>query len=388
MDPGEQLSDNIHCTTPADFLDLVRRVAAIGLDPCSNAQSVVAAKVEWRGDGPADNGLVLPWRGHGLVYCNPPYGTHLPAWAKKIASEARAGAPVISLVPARTETRWFRTLTESCTARCFLRRRLRFGEATSGAKFPSAVFLHGEALLEEFVSVFGAEGEITIYDTDGQGSARGSIVGAYVRVSSLAQSHEMQLSAVRRAATARGDVIDEVYSEKRTAKTIDRAELERVRVDARAGRLRRLYVFRLDRLARSGIRDTLEVVDELQGHGCEIITISDGFDMTGPAAPVVLSVMAWAAQMERLAINERIAHARQCVADRGGRWGRPRRMDDDQVQRARALAAEGQTVRQIAEELLLPRAVVGRALVGVRRGVPERSTGTTPSSRREPEVAS
>ena len=48
----------------------------------------------------------------------------------------------------------------------------------------------------------------------------------------------------------RGDVLTMVYSEKLSAKTIVRPELDRLRADARAGLIRRVYLYRLDRLAR------------------------------------------------------------------------------------------------------------------------------------------
>jgi DNA invertase Pin-like site-specific DNA recombinase len=37
--------------------------------------------------------------------------------------------------------------------------------------------------------------------------------------------------------------------------------------------------------------------------------------------------MAWAAKMERTAINDRISAARERVEAEGGRWGRPSRVD-------------------------------------------------------------
>jgi len=122
---------------------------------------------------------------------------------------------------------------------------------------------------------------------------------AYVRVSSKAQDHASQRAAIERTAIARGDRVTRWYAEKKSAKTIARDELQRLRADVRAGHVRKLYVFRLDRLARSGIRDTFEVVEELRAHGCELVTVADGFDLNGPAAEVVLAVMAWAAKMAR-----------------------------------------------------------------------------------------
>jgi DNA invertase Pin-like site-specific DNA recombinase len=187
------------------------------------------------------------------------------------------------------------------------------------------------------------------------------VVG-YVRVSSRAQDHASQRAAIERAATARGDEVAAWYAEKRSGRTLARPELDRLRADARAGRVRRLYLFRLDRLTRSGIRDTFEVVEELRAHGVEVVSVADGFDLAGPAADVVLAVMAWAAKAERQAINERIAAARERMAAEERPWGRPARMTERQVARARVLAAAGRSVREIAVAMRVPRSTVHRAL--------------------------
>jgi DNA invertase Pin-like site-specific DNA recombinase len=179
----------------------------------------------------------------------------------------------------------------------------------------------------------------------------------------------MQRLAVERAARARGDELVGWFEEKRSGKTINRPELDRLRAAVRAGEVRKLYVYRLDRLARSGIRDTFEVVEELRRHGCELLTVADGFDLAGPAAEVVLAVLAWAAKMERLAINERISDARERVEAEGGKWGRPTRIDPatraDIVRRA----GSGESVRVIAQAVKVPRSTVGRVLAERERAV-------------------
>ncbi len=170
---------------------------------------------------------------------------------------------------------------------------------------------------------------------------------AYIRVSSRTQDLASQRSAIERAAGARGDAIDDWRAEKRSAKTMAREELQRLLVDARAGRLRgrRLYLFRLDRLTRTGIAGTLTTLDELRASGVEVVSVADGFDLAGAQAEIIIAVMAWAAKIERLAINERIAAARERVEAEGGRWGRPSRVDRPTLTRAvasgrRAVACE------------------------------------------------
>ena len=183
---------------------------------------------------------------------------------------------------------------------------------------------------------------------------------AYLRVSSKAQDFPTQRAAIERAAAARGDVITAWYAEKRSGKVLARPELDRLRADVRGGAASKLYVFRLDRLTRSGIRDTFELIEELRTGGCSLVSVSDGFDLNGPAAEVVLAVMAWAAKMERLAINERISAARERLESEGRPWGRPPRIGAEQraaiLERHRA----GASIRELAAAFKHPRSTVAR----------------------------
>jgi DNA invertase Pin-like site-specific DNA recombinase len=160
-----------------------------------------------------------------------------------------------------------------------------------------------------------------------------------------------------------------------------REELRRLLTDVRAGHLRgqRLYLFRLDRLTRTGIADTLMTLEELRAHGVEIVSVADGFDLAGPHAEIIVATMAWAAKMERLAIGERIAAARERVEAEGGHWGRPRRVDAPTLKRARELRAGGRTLREIAVALKVPKSTIAGALAASEK--PTRRS--TPNSGRE-----
>lgn len=188
------------------------------------------------------------------------------------------------------------------------------------------------------------------------------MIAAYIRVSSKAQSLAMQRHAIERAAACDGAMIGRWYEEKASAKTMDRPALKRLRADIQARRVSRLYVYRLDRLARTGIRDTLDIVEECKRCGCAITNLADGFALDGPVAEVVIAVMAWANKMERLTIEERLHAARERIEAEGGTWGRPASFDAAKADRVRALAAEGGTVRGIAATVGLSRSAVGRIL--------------------------
>lgn len=139
--------------TPESFLELVRAIGPIALDPCTSVGNPTKAAVWCTGrlmhmtNPPRviDDGLTAPWTQYaegGLVYVNPPYGRALGAWAAKCVEEARLGAEIVLLVPARPDTQWFEHLWHA-DALLFWKGRLKFKGATAGAPFPSAVAYWG-----------------------------------------------------------------------------------------------------------------------------------------------------------------------------------------------------------------------------------------------------
>ena len=185
---------------------------------------------------------------------------------------------------------------------------------------------------------------------------------AYIRVSSRGQDLATQRDAITRTALARGDLILTWFEEKVSAKKLDRPQLHALRSCVQQGAFTKVYVFKIDRLARSGIRDTFAVVEELRAHGCELATVADGFSLSGPAADVVLAVMAWAAQMERAAIGDRISAACKRIEASGGNWGRRRAVDPGMVSKAFKLRGAGFTVREVASRLKVPRSTISDVL--------------------------
>lgn len=184
-------------------------------------------------------------------------------------------------------------------------------------------------------------------------------------MSTRQQGFDLQKHALERAARARGDEISRYFSEKASGGSSSKAArpvLDELLGAVRAGELSKLYIFRVDRLSRGGIRETLAIVEQIKAGGCAVVTVADGFDLEGPAAPVVLAVMAWAAQMERAALGERISAARDRIEAAGGAWGRPRRIDPGTLAKARKLVQEGLSHAVIAARLRVPRSTVTRAL--------------------------
>lgn len=192
------------------------------------------------------------------------------------------------------------------------------------------------------------------------------MIGAYLRVSSSGQNVATQRRAIERAAKARGQRVGWWFVEKVSGRSLRRPVLSEARAAARRGELATLFVFRIDRLTRSGVADTLHVVEELRRNGCALVSVADGFpDIAGPWGDVVLAVLAACAQIELAGMKERISAARERVRAAGGNWGRAPRLGASDHPRLLRLA-KTKTVREIAIALKVPRSSVQRALSRAR----------------------
>lgn len=139
-------------TTPKSVLERVRQVAPIGLDPCTTIDNPTGAHAFFDAE---DDGLTRDWicaRGK-LVFCNPPYASMAEWSAKAIEQILKQKGELIFLCPARTDTRWWHSMLPHIDAVAFWRGRLRFGDATASAPFPSAVLYAGERA-KRFRAVF------------------------------------------------------------------------------------------------------------------------------------------------------------------------------------------------------------------------------------------
>jgi phage N-6-adenine-methyltransferase len=108
------------------------------LDVCASATNARCVRYFTRDD----DGLAQEWR--GVCWMNPPYGETIGQWMEKAYYAAQAGATVVCLVPARTDTGWWHDWATRGEIR-FIRGRLKFGDATVGAPFPSAVVVYRPA---------------------------------------------------------------------------------------------------------------------------------------------------------------------------------------------------------------------------------------------------
>ena len=132
MNAGMYSSRTCEWETPQDLFDRLDKIYHFETDVCATPENAKCAKYYTK----AQDGLAQDWR--GVCWMTPPYGREIVEWMRKAYLSAKAGATVVCLVPARTDTMWWHVYAMEGKIQ-FLRGRLHFWGAKSGAPFPSAI---------------------------------------------------------------------------------------------------------------------------------------------------------------------------------------------------------------------------------------------------------
>jgi hypothetical protein len=127
-------SQTVEWPTPKKVYDDLNAEFCFDLDPCPLGGSE---------DGTAT--LFCRWEGR-RVFCNPPYGPQI----RDFLARGPEADVAVFLIPARTDTRWFHELVIPYAAEVrFVKGRLKFGEAKTGAPFPSMIVVYRKLDLDE-----------------------------------------------------------------------------------------------------------------------------------------------------------------------------------------------------------------------------------------------
>jgi len=180
-------------------------------------------------------------------------------------------------------------------------------------------------------------------------------VALYARVSTRdkGQNPELQLSELRQYAQARdwrvvGEFVDVGVSGSKDS----RPKLDEMMRLAKARKLDTVAVWKLDRFGRS-LRHLVDAMAELEAVGVAFVSLRDAIDMTTPQGKLMFAVVGAMAEFERSLIQERVRAGLAVARSKGKVLGRPKakRERDADAGRIRQLRDEGQSYREIAEEL-------------------------------------
>ena len=146
---------------------------------------------------------------------------------------------------------------------------------------------------------------------------------------------------------------------------ISGAKAKRPGLDAMLAALRRddmVVVYKLDRLGRS-VLHLSDLLVRFQREGIHFCSISEGINTATPAGQLTFHLFSAVSEFQRQIIAENTAAGLRAAQRRGIRLGRPRRLSDKQVRKAkRSITKNGRRREDVAKALGVSRMTLDRAL--------------------------
>lgn len=161
----------------------------------------------------------------------------------------------------------------------------------------------------------------------------------YARVSTEEQNLDLQLAALREAGC------EKIFRDKASGAATRRKGLSGALARCNPGDV--LVVWKLDRLGRSLI-DLIGLVEGLNNRGVGLKVLAGHgamIDTTRPEGRMIFSLLAVLAEFERELIRERTIAGMRAARQRGAAIGRPRKLSQTQIRRAKILIESGRQTR-------------------------------------------
>ena len=138
-----------------------------------------------------------------------------------------------------------------------------------------------------------------------------------------------------------------------------RPVFDRMMADARAGRVRAILVWALDRLHRSMLGSIQDVL-ECDRIGVPVLSVREPWlDTSGPVRSLLIAIFGWVAEQERMRLIERTKAGLERARRQGKRLGRPP-ASRVMLHAARDLVLDGVPVAEAARRKGVARATLQR----------------------------
>jgi DNA invertase Pin-like site-specific DNA recombinase len=184
-------------------------------------------------------------------------------------------------------------------------------------------------------------------------------VATYSRVSTVSQTADNQLLALRSFAAARGWTVTEFTDQAQSGAREKRPALDAMMAAVRARKVDVVACVKLDRLARS-VHHLVAMVREFEALGVDLIVLDQSIDTTTPSGRLLFHVLAAISEFERDLIRDRVLAGLARAKAQGKRLGRPKRSIDRA--RAERLLAAGFSLRHVARQLAVSPSTLVRAV--------------------------
>jgi len=176
----------------------------------------------------------------------------------------------------------------------------------------------------------------------------------YARVSTTDQNLSLQLDALQ------VEQCDEYISEQIPSRCKDRPAWQSLLNKLRANDT--VIVYKLDRIARS-TTELLRIVEDLQKRDIALKSLKEPWaDTTSSVGKLIITVMAGIAEFERDLIRHRSHDGREAAKKRGVIFGRPAKLNNNQIRIIRTSYMDGTAVSELASAFDVSRDTIYRTI--------------------------
>ena len=198
-------------------------------------------------------------------------------------------------------------------------------------------------------------------------------VACYLRVSTSAQTTENQLIELIDVCNRNKWQITEVYEEtiSGTKGLDERAELNRMMLDASRKKFDKVVVWSVDRLGRS-MKHLVSVLSQLKDMNIDIYSFKQGIDTSTTMGSSFFHMVGIFAELENNMRSERQKIGIKRALDNGAKFGRKSIMNEELIFKINNLREEGHSMRYIAKECDVSTTIVQKAIKNTVRNTNSR----------------
>jgi len=149
------------------------------------------------------------------------------------------------------------------------------------------------------------------------------LAAIYIRVSTQDQAQhgfslDGQQDALQNYAKVLGYDIFRIYrDEGKSAKDLNRPEMQSMLKDARDKKFSAIFIYKLDRFSRS-LKDLILTIDQLKGLGIDFISLQDKIETASASGKLMFQIIGAFAEFERNIIGDRTKFGMERKAKEGG----------------------------------------------------------------------
>ncbi|MBU2035262.1 MAG: recombinase family protein [Candidatus Omnitrophota bacterium] len=160
----------------------------------------------------------------------------------------------------------------------------------------------------------------------------------YMRFSTRLQDEEIQRNSINQLSQREGFKINSEYIDKAVSGRLSsRPELDKMLAEIRAGVVKTVVIYKMDRLGRS-LANLIDLLQEFKNKRVRLISICDGVDTEkdDPMSRAFFQLLGVFAELECEMIRQRVLDGQANARAKGKHCGRPRGSKDKGGQRSKS----------------------------------------------------